>query len=164
MDAARTELLVGLKAKAEFLLAERDRISREKEEYRGSLRSYAEAVWDVIEPATAFVPGWHIDAICEHLEAVTSGEIKKLVINMPPRSMKSLLVDVIWMTWTWTHRPTAKWIFASYDEALSRRDHRKCRRVFESSWYQDRWGDVFDLTIDRADWMENTAGAQAFAQ
>ncbi len=163
MDEARTKLLVDLKVKAEFLLAERDRLGRQREEYSKSLRAYAEAAWHVIEPATAFVPGWHIDAICEHLEAVTTGDIRRLVINMPPRSMKSLLVSVIWMTWVWTFRPEAKWLFASYDEALSRRDHRKCRRVFESSWFQDRWGDQFQLTIDRADWMENTFGAHRIA-
>jgi hypothetical protein len=57
----------------------------ETEHARRSLRAFIEQAWPVLEPATPFVPGWHIDAIAEHLEAVTRGEIRDLVINIPPR-------------------------------------------------------------------------------
>jgi hypothetical protein len=49
-----------------------------------SLREFVYQAWTIVEPATPFVPGWHIDAIIEHLEAVTAGEIRKLLINVPP--------------------------------------------------------------------------------
>jgi hypothetical protein len=58
----------------------------------------------IVEPGTQYVHGWHIDAICEHLEAVSLGQIFNLLINMPPRHMKSLLVSVFWPTWQWIRR------------------------------------------------------------
>ena len=61
-----------------------------------SLRAFVEQAWPVLEPITPFVPNWHIDLVCEHLEAVTAGAIRQLLITMPPRSMKSLLVSVLW--------------------------------------------------------------------
>src|SRR5688572_25905576 len=64
-----------------------------------SLPDYVAQAWRVVEPATRFVPNWHIDAICEHLAAITAGEIRNLIINVPPRTMKSLLVSVMWPTW-----------------------------------------------------------------
>jgi len=92
---------------------------------------------------------WHIDAIAEHLEAVTEGHIRNLVINMPPRSMKSLLVCVFWPTWAWTKRPNLQWLFSSYAEDLALRDSLKCRRLIVSPWYQGNWGHVYQLRGDQ---------------
>lgn len=114
-----------------------------------SLRDYVREAWQVVEPATHFVPGWHIDCISEHLEAVSSGELLNLIINIPPRHMKSLLVSVFWPTWEWTYAPALRWLFASYAIALSIRDTLKSRRVIRSPWYQERWGDVFHLAGDQ---------------
>ncbi|MEO8683011.1 MAG: hypothetical protein ABI665_28455, partial [Vicinamibacterales bacterium] len=61
-----------------------------------TLSEYVRQAWHVVEPATPFVPGWHLDAICEHLEAVSRGEIRNLLINIPPRHAKSLIVSVFW--------------------------------------------------------------------
>jgi hypothetical protein len=66
-----------------------------------SLGEFVCQAWAVVEPSTPFVPGWHIDAIIEHLEAVTSGQIRNLLLNVPPRHMKSLLVSVFWPAWEW---------------------------------------------------------------
>ena len=114
-----------------------------------SLLDYVGAAWHVIEPATTFVPNWHIDAICEHLEAVTRGEIRNLLINMPPRNMKSLLVSVFWPTWVWTADPSVRWLYSAYGQDLSKRDSLKCRRLIDSPWYQQLWGEVFTLTTDQ---------------
>lgn len=104
------------------------------------LYSFARAAWHVVEPGVEFKDNWHLQVICAHLQAVSWGEIKNLIINIPPRSMKSLLVSVIWPAWTWTWRPTAKWLFASYGQALATRDALKTRRLIQSGWYQARWG------------------------
>jgi len=106
-----------------------------------------------VEPSTPFVPGWHIDAIVEHLEAVTRGQIRNLLINVPPRHMKSLLVSVFWPAWEWTRWPERRWLYSSYGAQLSIRDSVQCRRLIESPWYQARWGDRFALTSD-----QNTKG------
>lgn len=96
-------------------------------------------MWDVIEPRAPFVDGWHIGAICEHLEAITSGQIHDLLINVPPGCMKSLLVSVFWPAWEWTRHPEYRYLFGSYDEALSIRDNRRCRDVIDSPRYQASW-------------------------
>jgi predicted phage terminase large subunit-like protein len=119
-------------------------------------RSFGEFVrqaWLVVEPSTPFVRGWHIDAIIEHLEAVTRGLIRNLLLNVPPRHMKSLLVSVFWPAWEWIRRPERRWLYSSYGAQLSIRDSIKCRRLIESPWYQGRWGHRFALTSD-----QNTKG------
>ena len=113
------------------------------------LRYFVECAWPVLEPSTPFVPGWHLDAICEHLEAVNAGQIRNLLINIPPRHMKSLAVAVFWPVWTWLSHPEFRWLFSSYALSLSIRDSLKCRRLIESKWFQDRWSKKFQLTSDQ---------------
>ena len=118
------------------------------ERARRSLRRYVRDAWHVVEPAARFVPGWHLDAICDHLEAVSAGEIRHLLITMPPRHAKSLSVSVFWPTWEWVTHPERRWLYASYALSLSVRDSVKCRRLIESPWYQAAWGPRFQLTSD----------------
>ncbi len=122
---------------ASILLAER------------SLRDFVEQAWPIMEPATEFVGGYHIDAICEHLEAVSRGEIRKLVINIPPRHGKSLIVSVFWHAWSWIERPWLRWLFSSYASNLAIRDSVKARRLIASPWYRERWGARYALTDDQ---------------
>lgn len=116
---------------------------------RRSLAYFSEQAWSIVEPANNFVRGWHIQAIAEHLEAVSRGEIRNLLINMPPRHMKSLLVSVFWPCWEWLIRPESRWLYASYAEPLSVRDSVKCRRIIQSPWYQKNFGHIFTLTSDQ---------------
>ena len=87
-----------------------------------SLREFIGLAWSVVEPSTPFVPGFHIDAIVEHLEAVSRGQIRCLLINVPPRHMKSLLVSVFWPAWEWIQHPERRWRYSSYAAQLSIRD------------------------------------------
>lgn len=112
-------------------------------------RDFMRQAWPILEPATPYVHGWHVDAIADHLTAVTQGQIRRLLINMPPRHMKSLAISVFWPSWSWTEQPELRWLFASYALSLSKRDSLKCRRLIESPWYQERWGGVFQLTGDQ---------------
>lgn len=114
-----------------------------------TLHDFIKRAWHVIEPATTYIHGWHIDAICDHLTAVSNGEIENLLINMPPRHAKSLIVSVFWPMWEWTKWPHRKWIYASYAQNLSTRDSLKCRRLIQSGWYQLMFGKVFQLTKDQ---------------
>jgi len=115
------------------------------------LRTYMESAWHIVEPATRFRPNWHIDAIADHLQAVSEGHIRRLIINIPPRHMKSLQTAVLWPTWDWgpANHPHRRWLFASYAMSLSIRDSLKCRRLIQSPWYQARWGSRFKLTNDQ---------------
>lgn len=106
-----------------------------------SLVSYVKAAWHVLEPDQPYVHGWHIDAISEHLEAVTLGQILRLLVNVPPGTMKSLLIGVFWPTWEWgpKNRASYRYLGTSHALHLAIRDNVKCRRLVESEWYQERW-------------------------
>ncbi|HZL37368.1 MAG TPA: phage terminase large subunit [Tepidisphaeraceae bacterium] len=114
-----------------------------------NLRLFVRAAWKTVEPHTPFIPGWHLDAICDHLAAISAGTIRNLLINVPPRHMKSLAVGVFWPAWEWIAAPQRRWLFAAYGLSLSERDSLKCRRLIESPWYQSLWGDRFMLRIDQ---------------
>lgn len=124
-----------------------DEINRELA--KKSLVEYIRQAWTVVEPANRYIHGWHIDAIADHLEAATRGEIRNLIINIPPRHAKSLLCCVFWQTWVWTTRPSTRWLYSSYVDNLAIRDSLKCRRIIQSSWYQTNFGDMFTLTGDQ---------------
>lgn len=130
-------------------LSHADWCAIEREYCERHLRNFVGRSWHVLEPATEFVPGWHIDAICEHLEAVIYGQIRLLLINIPPRHMKSLLAAVDFPAWVWTKWPEYRWLCASYAQALANRDSLKTRRVILSPWYQELWGHKYQLTNDQ---------------
>lgn len=114
-------------------------------------RSYADFVdiaWDIVEPSRPMVWGWHNDAICEHLQAVYEGQLRRLVINVPPGTMKSLGCCVFFPAWVWSQDPRKKFIFASYSDTVSLRDSKRCKRLIEHAWYQERWGDKYQLFRD----------------
>src|ERR1700674_3343679 len=83
------------------------------------------------------------------LEAIPRGDSRNLLINVPPRHMKSLLVSVFWPCWEWLRCPQRRWLFSSYAASLSIRASVKCRRLIESPWYQALWGHTFSLTGDQ---------------
>jgi predicted phage terminase large subunit-like protein len=105
--------------------------------------------WSLLEPGTEFVAGLHVDAICAHLQAVSEGRIRNLIINVPPGHAKSLLTAVFWPAWVWIDHPETRWLFSSYREPLATRDSVKCRRLIESEWYQRRWGERYQLAEDQ---------------
>ena len=104
-----------------------------------SLREFVRQAWAIIEPHTALVWNWHLDAICEYLEAVASAEIRQLIINLPPRLGKSLLASVLWPVWVWTKHPATRWLCASYSASLANKFSIDRRTVITSPWYQRRW-------------------------
>ena len=124
-------------------------ISVEGELCRRSLRHFARQAWRLIEPNTPFSGNWHIDAILDVLQAVVNGEILRVLINTPPRHGKSSLCSVIWLAWAWLVDPSLRLLTASYAMPLALRDANRSRRLIESTWYRDRWGDCFKLMSDQ---------------
>jgi len=119
------------------------------------LYTFLKAGWQHID-SVPFTDGWPIQAVAEHLQAVADGDIKRLIINIPPRCSKSSLTSVAFPAWVWaqpwltpTSGPGVQFLHASYAQQLSLRDSVKCRRLIESPWYQARWGDRFKLTGDQ---------------
>lgn len=118
------------------------------EKARRRFRLFVEQAWPAICP-DEFVPGFHIDAICEHLEAVSRGQLQKLIINEPPRHSKSTLVSILWPAWEWITHPEVRWLFTSHGIGLSTRDSVACRRLIQSNWYQAQWAHKFKLVFDQ---------------
>lgn len=114
-----------------------------------SLYEFTKQAWHIIEPATEFIGGWHLEVICDHLQACTRRQIRNLIINIPPRCMKSIALAVMWPCWSWISHPETRWMFASYSLNLSIRDNVKSRSVIESDWFRERWGDRFEMRDDQ---------------
>lgn len=121
----------------------------ERRACKRSLAEFAKRVWHILEPATPLKWGWALDAICSHLEAVSRGEIKHLLMNVPPGTMKSLLTGVIWPAWEWgpLGHPEKRFLSTAHKQDLAIRDNLKCRRLIQSEWYQTRW--PISLTSDQ---------------
>jgi len=109
-----------------------------------SLWAFTKMMWPVLEPGRKLADGWVFEAICEHLEAVTNGELTRLLINVPPGTMKSLLTNVLWPAWEWGPRkmPWLRYVSAAYAHSLTLRDNRRCRMLIESPVYQKHWPHV----------------------
>lgn len=124
---------------------------KERERYEGSLIEFSEYVWPVVEPAIPFVRGWVLEAIAEHLEAVAYGQIRRLLINVPPGFTKSLMTDVFFPAWLWgpQNRPHMRFLCASYSEHLTVRDNMRCRNIIISDRYQKLWKDRFAVSTDQ---------------
>lgn len=114
------------------------------EYYRRDLREFLKATWHLFDPKK-FLDNWHLDAICDHLAYVTFGDIRNLMINVPPRMTKSTSASVAWPVWHWLLDAGAQFLCASYAQELAVRDAVKSRRLIESAWFRERYGDVFYL-------------------
>ena len=114
-----------------------------------SLYEFVKEAWSIVEDVD-FVPGWHLEAICAHLEASFFGrDIGHLVINVPPGFMKSLLCAVFFPAWAWVVNPGTRLFFISYEKELATRDSMKTRKVIGSDWYQERWGHLYNFAHDQ---------------
>lgn len=90
-----------------------------------------------VSPGTNYLDNWHIDLICDKLRQVEEGKINRLIINMPPRNLKSICVSVAWSAWLMGHKPSIKIMASSYSQALSNKHSQDCRLILNSPWYQD---------------------------
>lgn len=130
----------------------------EREYCRRSLVNFIKRAWPHIDPQP-YVHGWHMEAIGEHLEACAKGQIKRLLINIPPGTSKSTSTSVFFPAFLWGPFgwPGARFIGASYEQSLATRDNRKARMLISSDWYQRHWpiGIVSDQNEKTG--FENTA-------
>ena len=136
-------------------------LAARRELSRRSLASFVRLAWPVIEPGQPYVHGPHVDVMCEALERVARGETKRLLLNVPPGTMKSLLVGVFFPMWMWGPQgnPSARFVGVAHEQSLGVRDNLKCRRLASSDWYQSLWGDEVTMTGDQNTKVnfENTA-------
>jgi predicted phage terminase large subunit-like protein len=94
----------------------------------------------------AFVDGWVIQAVCEKLEDVSNGRVKRLVINLPPGFSKTTLTGVMWPAWDWITKPWRRWSYVSYDHSLMNRYSSKLIDLVTSPWFIERWGKLIPVS------------------
>ncbi len=135
----------------------------EAEQIRRSLYAFIRSAWPVVEPATRFRPNWHIDAICEHLEAASRGEVRRLLITIPPRHMKTLQAAVFWPAWVWLSRPERRFLYASYAHSLSITHSLICRRLIQSEGVGSRAAGTLLERLGYRGLVELIWGAEAWA-
>ncbi len=130
-------------------------ILEKRERALKSFRFFVRCAWPEIEPGTPLVWNWHMDVICEHLQAVFCGQLTRLLINIAPGHAKSSLISVLFTVWTWLQEPTIRWLCASHAIDLAIRDNRNARRLIESPWFQSWYGDIFTLPVAQNIFFEN---------
>jgi hypothetical protein len=104
---------------------------------RQDLVAFLHKTFNTLSPGQRFVLGWHLKAIVYQLECVLSGAIRRLIINMPPRSLKSMTASVAFPAYVLGHDPTKRIICASYSGELAHKHSNDFRAVLASPWYQN---------------------------
>ncbi|MFK7974384.1 MAG: phage terminase large subunit [Rickettsiaceae bacterium] len=104
---------------------------------RQDFSSFISKVFHTVNPSTTYQDNWHIDLIADYLTSVQNGSTKRLIINMPPRALKSVCVSVAWPAWLLGHNPATRLIVASYSSILSIKHSLDCRLILGSTWYQN---------------------------
>jgi predicted phage terminase large subunit-like protein len=121
-----------------------------------SLYDFAQGAWSVIDPAPFIGGGFSMQAVCDHLQACADGNIRNLIINIPPRFSKSTLCGVLFPAWVFAqpeNTPVSgngvQFLHASYSQTLALQDSLKCRRLLESDWYTSKWGERVQVASDQ---------------
>lgn len=139
-------------------------VQAEAEAIRGrcqTLAGFVREAWAVLEPRTPYVHGWHIDAICQHLEAVTYGRINRLLINVPPGSSKSLIVSVLWPAWEWAMGYRSyRYLTTSFNDKPVNRDSRKMRNLVASAWFKALWPEIILVRSGETSFENNSTGGR----
>lgn len=137
----------------------------ENGEWQCGLYAFVKYFWDVLEPETELQTSWPLEAMCEHLEAVTFGEIRRLLINVPPGFMKSMLTDVFWPAWEWgpMNKAHLRYVAFSYASTLTERDNDRFGTLLASEKYQMLYGDRVHLVARGQKKVSNTKMGWKFA-
>ena len=120
-----------------------------------SFYEFFKAAWIVVEPAVPLSTNWHHKYICDMLQQeceriiAQKPKTKDIIINVPFRSTKSLIVTVMFPVWAWIKSPKLRFITSSYSATLSIELATKSRDIIFSDWFKVRWGDVFHIKKDQ---------------
>lgn len=133
---------------ADITAEEMERTRQNAEAIRERCQAFAGFVreaWPIIEPGTPLRWNWHLQAMCDHLEAVSRGTLSPWgIINVPPGSSKSTIISVLWQAYEWgpLGKRHLKYVSTSFEDGNVTRDTRKTRDLIKSGWYQELWPEV----------------------
>lgn len=134
-----TDTIISLPGIGTISLLELER-SIDRDKCRQSMKEFVHSAWSLVEPNSPLGWNWHLDEFCSVLESVYRGEIKRLIVNVPPGSSKSLFFSVFFNAWVWANNPSKRFLTASYTPDLTIRDNLRLRSIVQSEWYIDRFG------------------------
>jgi predicted phage terminase large subunit-like protein len=129
---------------------------------RSDLPSFVWKSFQTILPGTRYLPNWHVDAIVHQLMRVQAGDISRLLINQPPRSLKSICVSVAYVAWLLGRNPTRRVIVVSYANELAAELHRQFRMVIDAAWYRALFA-AMQPARDSGTELVTTAGGGRYA-
>jgi len=130
------------------LSKEQVRKAAEKAICEKSLYHFVRLGWKHVDPAE-FVDDWHIKVVCDELQKLWESETLRLIINIPPRCLKSTICSVFFPVWCWIQNPSTKMLTGSYAQSLATRDTTKSRNLIKSNWFQELWGNSFAFSTDQ---------------
>jgi predicted phage terminase large subunit-like protein len=141
-------------------------MEKQRRECGLSFYAFFVASFNILDPEVTYVDNWHVRVFCSELQAavwkVMKGEQKQfdIIINTPPKSLKSRIVSVALPAWIWIHSPHLKLITASYSPDLADRDCADSRKLITSDWYQYYWGRRYHLMNNAATFLVNDRGGE----
>lgn len=103
---------------------------------RKDFLAFIEKSFSEINPNIKLLPNWHLEMIANKLQLASEGKIKRLIINIPPRYLKSICVNVAWPAWLLGNDPTKRIISASFNQGLASKHSQDCRYIMQSDWYK----------------------------
>lgn len=169
--AVNREHLIRESIRAE--LQRRQKMQASKQQLAQSLPDFVRSAWSILEPVTPLLWNWHLDLICEYLTLIKENRFKQVfgeamegvIFNVPPRTMKSLLITIFWPAWVWTEHPSRRFMFTSYADKLSTQHSTLRRNVIDSPFYRERWGEkvIFARDQNLKTHYENTAKGAMFS-
>lgn len=131
---------------------------------REKFAPFATKAFGLIEPGVSFEHNWHIDCLAEHLEAVHAGQITRLIVNMPPRTLKSYMVARAFPAWVLGKTPQSKFIVTSYGYEVAEQNSMACRRIMKDPWYLSAFPNTrINAELDRNTHYETTQAGQYYA-
>jgi hypothetical protein len=114
------------------------------------LGAFTRAAWPIMHPGAKLQWTWHMDLLCEYLTLVKRREIKRLIINVPPRTAKTSVASIAFPVWSWLEDPSLSFLCASYELDLADTHNLARQRLIESSWFQGLFANRFRLSSDRS--------------
>lgn len=131
---------------------------------REHLDAFTCKAFSIVEPTTSFEHNWHIECIAEHLQAVWDSQITHLIINMPPRSLKTHTTSVSFPAWGMGKDPSVQFMLTSFKSSLAEKMTRKARRIMQSDWYKQCFPNtVLSEELNRQYYFETTEHGQYFS-
>ena len=131
---------------------------------RTDLAAFIQKTFQAIDGSQPYHPNWHVKVLADYLTKVRLGQIKRLIITLPPRSLKSVAASVAFPAWVLGHDPTRRIMCASYGRELSSKLGRDCRTVMQSDWYLKAFPNTrLNDNRSAADDFETTANGFRFS-